>query len=160
LHSLVGPPRGEAEAPASNPPELGCRRPVIRCEDRAEDRRDDVEGRVLVWERLRIADLERNRHAGRLRTRRFDHPWRNVDADDLRSGPSSPDRDRAGAGGDVEPVDARGRLEARYHLVVDRREPLRQPLIIRRAPELGGSAAQSDSCASAVSSFRTCQSSG
>jgi hypothetical protein len=138
--ALLRAPRRQAEATAApaDPRELAGDGLVVRSEDGAEARRDDVEGRVLVGQVLRIAFVEADRQAIRVRTRLLEERRRDVDADDLRPGPGGADRDRPGAGGDVEPPLARPRLEPGDELLVDRRQPLGDAAVVPAGPEVGG----------------------
>ena len=127
--ALLRAPRRQAEATAApaDPRELAGDGLVVRSEDGAEARRDDVEGRVLVGQVLRIAFVEADRQAIRVRTRLLEERRRDVDADDLRTRPSGTDRNRSGAGGDVEPP-----------LLVDRRQPLGDEAVVPAGPEVCG----------------------
>jgi len=72
---------------------------VVGGEDDPEGRYDDVEFRVRVWQRLRIADIEADvepvfRRTG---TSTFDPVLRNVDSCDPRAGPRSEQGRTAGS---------------------------------------------------------------
>jgi hypothetical protein len=134
----VGAPGRQAESAArpADARELARDGLVVRGEDGAEARGDDVEGRVLVGQVLGVAlvpaDGERVRFGARLlEQRRGD-----VDADDLRARPRSADRDRAASGRDVEPALGRPRLESRDKLLVDRRQPLGDEAVVAAGPEV------------------------
>jgi hypothetical protein len=71
-----------------------------------------------------------------VRARLLEERGRDVDADDLRPDPCGTDRDRSGAGGDVEPPLARQRLEPGDELLVDRRQPLGDEPVVAAGPEV------------------------
>ena len=133
-------PGGQAEAAAASADarKLAGDGLVVRGEDGAEARRDDVEGRVLVGQVLRIAFVPPDREAVRARPRLLEERRRDVDADDLRPGPCGTDRDLAGAGADVEPPLARPWLEPRDEFLVNRRQPLGNEAVVPAGPEVRG----------------------
>ena len=109
---------------------------VVRREDGAEARGDDVEGGVPIGQVLRVAFVPPDREPGRVRARLLEERRRDVDADDLRARPGGPNRDRARPRPDVEPALARPRLEPRDELLVDRRQPLGEEAIVPAGPDV------------------------
>jgi hypothetical protein len=133
---LLDAPGGQAE-PAARPTdarELARDGLIVGREDGAEARRDDVEGRVLVGQVLRVALVPADREPVRVGARLLEQLRRDVDADDLRVRPRGADRDRAGPGGDVEPALARPRAEPLDELLVDRRQPLGDETVVAAGP--------------------------
>ena len=136
----VGAPGGQAE-PAARPAdarELAGDGLIDGSEDGAEARRDDVEGRVLIGQVLRVALVPPDRQPVGIRPRLLEERQRDVDADDLGSRPRGADRDRAGAGSDVEPPLTGPRLKPRDELLVDRRQPLGDEAVVTAGPQVRG----------------------
>ena len=111
---------------------------MIGREDHADRRRDDVEGRVGVRERLTVGDLERQLEPelARLLLRRLDERRGEIRPGHDRPRASGMERDVAGAAAEVEPVLALPRPEALDQGGVHLRDDLRDPLERRRAPHL------------------------
>jgi hypothetical protein len=133
-------PRGQAEAAATpaDPSELTRDRLVVRREDGAEARGDDVEGRVLVGQVLGVAFVPPDREPAGVRPRLLEERGRDVDADDLRPGPGGTDRDRPGSRGDIQPPLAGARPEPGDELVVGRRQPLGNEAVVTAGPQIRG----------------------
>ncbi len=115
---------------------------MVGREDRTEAGDDDLEGAVSIGQRLRVPDLEPDGEFAGFGARLLDERGRDVDPGDVRPGLSCPQRDRARARGDIEPRLARRRPEPIDELLVDWSQPEREPLVLGRSPEVGGSPAR------------------
>jgi hypothetical protein len=136
---------------------------VVGGKDDAEGRGNHVETRIRVREREAVALVEPDGKAfgARALAGLLELMTRNVESGDLGAEASGEQRDTTGSAGQIEqPLAGAGR-ERRDDALVDRCESCGESLVAGAAPESGDlGRAQSLSLASAVSSFRTSQSSG
>ena len=111
---------------------------MIGREDDADRRRDDVERRVGIVQRLAVGDLERQvePELARLALRRLDQRRREIRAGDDRARAGGVERDVAGAAAEIEPVLAALRREALDQGDVHLRDDLGDPLERCGAPYL------------------------
>jgi hypothetical protein len=136
LRAPAPPGQPEPAAEPADARELTCDGFVVGGEDRSEARRDDVEARIRVGKRLRVALVPANRQTVGLCARLLEQRRRDVDADDLRARTSRANGDRARSGRDVEPALPRPRLEPRDDLLVDRRQPLGEERVLAARPDV------------------------
>ena len=113
---------------------------MVGGEDRAEGGGDGVEFRIRVGKLPAVALVESDRETHGLGSaaRLCELVGGDVDADDLRAGAGRPQRDAAGSAGDVENTRAGLDRERLDDAVVNRRIRLRQALVARAAPGVGG----------------------
>ena len=109
---------------------------MIGSEDRADGRGDDVEARVVVGERLGVADLEGDVDAalGSLPPRRLDQRGGEVAPRDVGAGPDGHERELARAAAHVEPALALRSVDRADDRLVHLGERLGDSLEGRRAP--------------------------
>jgi hypothetical protein len=131
-------PRREPQpaAGAADAGELTSDGLVVRREDRAKARGDDVEDRVLVRKVLRVAFVPLDRETVGVGVSLLQQRRRDVDADRLCARAGGTDRDRAGPGGDVEPALAGPRLERGDEPLVDRGQPLGDERVLAARPDV------------------------
>ena len=135
--AVLGPARqAEPAAGPGHPGELARHRGVIGREHDAEGRDDDVERRILVGQRLRVADvvLHRQSFLFRVVARGLDQVRSEVEPGDVGTGASSHAGDSSGPGRDVEPLLARLRLQRGDEALLRLGQQVRDPLVRAVAP--------------------------
>jgi putative ATPase len=135
-------PSGKRQPAASTTDagELGSRALVIGREDRTEGGGNCVELVVRIRKLLAVSLVEPDREPLGLRcaARLGELVGRDVDADNLSAEPRGTQRDSAGPARDVEQARAGLDRDGLEDAVVNRREGLREALIARPAPDVGG----------------------
>jgi hypothetical protein len=126
----------EASSGAAHPGELGGRGLWVVREHHALRRQHAVERRRVEGQRLRLAEHEGDLEPrfGRRGTRRRDHPRRDVEPGDAAATRRGAQRERAGAGRDVEDALRLGRSDGSCQGVVDCRRSRGQCPEGRRVP--------------------------
>src|SRR5215218_9465928 len=135
----VRAPRDEAEATSrpADARELAGDGVMIRGEDDADGRGDDVEGRIFVRQVLAVADVKADcvPLLGCHAPRRLDEPRREVESDDVGASAGGADGDGARAGRDVEPALPGTGGKLLDEVVMQGREGLGDALPRSRAPD-------------------------